>query len=86
MSTFTAAARVDDGTLFVSRPLTAPEPVRDMIDALVFTLTDDATVGEVLSFEVTFETAGESDTPVGDSIAATSSTPYPAPPVPAVQS
>jgi hypothetical protein len=79
MSTFTAAARIDDGTLYVSRPLTAPEPVRDMIDALVYTLSDDEKLGEVTSFEVTFETAGESDTPVGDSITGSSSMPYPPP-------
>lgn len=73
MTTFTAAARVDDGTLFVSRPLTAPEPVRDAIDALVYGISEGSP-GEVLSFEVTFETP-DTGTAIGDSISATSSTP-----------
>jgi hypothetical protein len=60
--------------LTVARPLTAPDPVGDMIDSLVYDMTKDggAAASGVTSVELTVETSAESDTPVGDSIAATS--------------
>jgi hypothetical protein len=80
MTTFRALVRVDDGTLHVSRPLTAPEPVADLIEQLVYAITgDQGIVFQSIDLEV--ETADPSETPVGDSISATSSTPLP--PVPA---
>jgi hypothetical protein len=74
VSSYSASVRIDDGTLHVSRPLTAPEKVSDMIDALVYGVTSDGP-GDVLAVELTIATAGESDHPIGDSIAATSSAP-----------
>lgn len=74
MTTFSASVRIDDGTLHVSRPLTAPEPVGDLIDSAVYTLTSGTASG-VLSIDMTIEAAGESQTPIGDSITGTSSTP-----------
>jgi hypothetical protein len=79
MSTFRATVRVDDGTLHVSRPLTAPEPVSDMIESIVYAVTSET--GFVFrSIDLEVETVEASETPVGDSISATSSTPLP--PVP----
>jgi hypothetical protein len=78
MTTFRATVRVDDGTLHVSRPLTAPERVGDMIDSLVYGVTDSAGA-DVLSVELVVETPGESDTPIADGVVGTSSTPL-APP------
>ena len=70
MTTFRASVRVDDGTLHTSRPLTAPERVADLIDDIAAQVG-----GDVLSIDVTVETVGESDTPIGDSVVGTSSTP-----------
>jgi hypothetical protein len=77
MSTFTAQVRVDDGMLHTSRPLTAPEQVSDLVDDLVYRMKE-AAGGDVVSVEVTIETSGASDTPIGDSIPATSADPLPA--------
>jgi len=79
MSTFRARVQIDDGTLHTSRPLTAPEQVRDMIESVVYSMSESTTAGEVLSVELEFETVGESDSPIGDSIAGTSSTPLAVP-------
>jgi len=70
VTTFRASVRVDDGTLHTSRPLTAPERVADLIDDIAAQVG-----GDVLSIDVTVETVGESDTPIGDSVVGTSSTP-----------
>ena len=77
MTTYRATVRVEDDTLHTSRPLTAPEQVGDMIDSLLYDMTKDGggAAGGVVSVEFVIETAGESETPVGDSIAATSSAP-----------
>lgn len=76
MSTFRAQVRVDDGMLQTSRPLTAPEQVADMIESVIYSMRE-AAGGDVLSVDVTIETRGSSDTPVGDSVAGTSSEPLP---------
>lgn len=73
MTTYRASVRVDDDVLHTSRPLTAPEPVRDLIEWTVDRVAESG--GEVTSVELAFETAGQSETPVGDSITATSSAP-----------
>lgn len=76
MSTFRARVEVSDDTLTTSRPLTAPEPVRDLIDSAVYAMTDGGAVASgVTSIELTVETSGESDTPIADSISGTSSQP-----------
>lgn len=82
MSTYRASVHVDDGMLHTSRPLTAPEPVGDMIDSVVYDMSkpDGPATAGVLSVEVVVETAGRSDTPTGDSIAARSSQPLPSEP------
>jgi hypothetical protein len=75
VSTYRASVRVDDGMLHTSRPLTAPEFVRDLVDSVVYDVTQPERAGQLLSVELVFETPDESSTPIGDSIAATSSTP-----------
>jgi hypothetical protein len=60
-------------TLHTSRPLTAPDEVANLVDWAVDRVA--AAEGKLLAVDLTFETAGESDTPVGDSIAATSTAP-----------
>jgi hypothetical protein len=74
VTTFRASVRVDDGTLHTSRPLTAPEKVADLIDSVIYNIAS-GDGGDVQSVDVTVETSGESDTPIGDSISGTSSTP-----------
>lgn len=76
MTTYRTTVRVDDGMLHTSRPLLAPEKVADMIDSLVYGVTEVASVGgDVLSVELVIETAAMSEHPIGDSVAGTSSTP-----------
>jgi hypothetical protein len=79
VTTYRAQVRVDDGMLHTARPLTAPDEVSDVIESLVFSMRQ-AAGGDVVAVDVTIETAGTSDTPVGDSVAATSSEPIPAAP------
>jgi hypothetical protein len=76
MTTYRAQVTVDDGMLHTSRPLLAPDPVGDMVDSLVWAVQQHH--GDVTSAELVIETSGESATPIGDSIAGTSSTPLPA--------
>jgi hypothetical protein len=73
VSTYTASVRVDDGMLHTSRPLTAPEKVGDVIDAIVYDLRDGDS--PIVSVELIVETSDESQTPIGDSVQGTSSTP-----------
>lgn len=78
MSTYRAIVRVEDGMLHTSRPLTAPDPVREMIDSLEYAARDAGSSGD-LTVDLTVETPGESGTPIGDSVSGTSSTPLAAP-------
>ncbi len=73
MTTYRASVSVDDDALTTSRPLTAPDAVSRLIEAVALEATDPDS--DVRSVELVIETAADSDTPVGDSIAATSSTP-----------
>jgi len=73
MTTYEASVRVDDGTLTTSRPLTAPEEVADLIEWTVDRVKDSG--GLLTSVDLTFETSADSETPVGDGITATSTTP-----------
>jgi hypothetical protein len=79
VSTYNASVRVDGGTLHTSRPLTAPEVVADMFDSLVYDMarSDGPAASGVTSVEVTVETSGQSDTPIGDAAQGTTSTPLP---------
>jgi hypothetical protein len=85
VSTYTASVRVEGGMLHTSRPLTAPEPVGDMIDRVVYDMTQTEVAAVVTSVELVVETAGESETPIGDSVQGTSSTPLEADPEPAAE-
>jgi hypothetical protein len=78
VSTYRTNVRVDDGTLYTARPLTAPEKVADMIDSLIYQVTEVASVGgDVLTVDLTIETAQDSGTPIGDGVVGTSSAPLP---------
>jgi hypothetical protein len=72
VSIYRATVRVEGGTLHTARPLTAPDEVRALVDSVVFAMTEH---GGLASVALEFETSTDSDTPVGDSIAATSSQP-----------
>jgi hypothetical protein len=74
MSTYRATIRVEEGMLHTARPLTAPDVVTTMIDSVVYDVREGGG-GEIISAEITVETATDSGTPLGDSIAATSSAP-----------
>jgi hypothetical protein len=74
MSTYRAQIRVEDGMLHTARPLTAPDVVTTMIDSVVYDVREGGG-GEIVSAEITVETATDSGTPLGDSIAANSSAP-----------
>jgi hypothetical protein len=74
MSTYKASIRVEDGMLHTARPLTAPDVVTTMIDSVVYDVREGGG-GAIVSAEITVETATDSGTPLGDSIAATSSAP-----------
>lgn len=73
MTSYRAQVRVEDGMLHTSRPLTAPDPVADMIDGVSYPLRDGDS--PIVSVEVVIETSTDSETPIGDSVSATSSTP-----------
>jgi hypothetical protein len=76
MSTFRASVSVEGDTLTTSRPLTAPEPVGDLIDSAVYQMTDGGAVAAgVTSIELVVDVEGESETPIGDSVSGTSSQP-----------
>ncbi len=74
MSTYRASVEVGDGTLTVSRPLTAPERVVDLVDAVAYAARD-ARPDDRVTVTFAIETADESDTPLADSIVGTSSRP-----------
>lgn len=74
MSTYRATIRIEDGMLHTARPLTAPDVVTTMIDSVVYDIREGGGA-EILSAELVVETATDSGTPLGDSIAATSSAP-----------
>lgn len=78
MSNYTASVRVSDGMLHTSRPLTAPEPVQDLIESVLYAVRDSA--GAISEVTVEVGTPEESDTPIADSVGGTSSTPL-APPL-----
>jgi hypothetical protein len=59
--------------LHTSRPLLAPEPIAALIDGAVY--ATQAHSGDIVNVELVVESATDSDTPLGDSIAGTSSTP-----------
>lgn len=73
MTTYRASVTVDDDTLHTARPLTAPDEVRDLVDWTVDRVVESG--GKLTRVELEFETAGESDTPIGDGVVGTSSTP-----------
>lgn len=78
MSTYRASVRVEDGTLHTSRPLFAPEPVTELVDSVVYDMTNPDTgraARGVLSVELVVETDEESQTPIGDSSVGTVSEP-----------
>jgi hypothetical protein len=77
VSTYRATVRVEGGMLHTARPLTAPEEVSDLVDSVVYNV-QSAGGGALTSVEVTVETSTDSGTPLGDSIAGTSSQPLPA--------
>lgn len=79
MSSYRATVSVEDGTLHVSRPLTAPERVTDLVDSIVWAVIEGG--GQLTSVTVGFETSEESGTPIGDGITGTSSAPLLASPV-----
>jgi hypothetical protein len=62
--------------MHTARPLTAPPAVVEVIDSVLHDLANGD--GTVRSVEVVVETREDSDTPLGDSIAGTSSEPLPA--------
>lgn len=72
MSHYSARVEVAEGMLHVSRPLTAPDEVTDLVESLVYAVRDGGAV-TVAVLEV--DTADESPTPIGDSVTATTSTP-----------
>jgi hypothetical protein len=77
MTTFRASIAVDEDTLTTSRPLTAPEAVADLFASVEYGVTDADRRGGIVSVEVVVETSGESETPIGDSLSTTTSTPLP---------
>jgi hypothetical protein len=75
VSTFRARVSVDDGTLHTSRPLTAPEHVRDLIDSVVYDVSQPERAGLFAAVELVIETPEESEHPIADSVTGTSSVP-----------
>jgi hypothetical protein len=75
VTTYRAQAHIEDGTLHTSRPLTAPDAVREVIESVLYALANGD--GTVTAVDLELESAEESHTPIGDSIPATSSTPLP---------
>lgn len=80
MSTYRATVEVEGDTLHTSRPLTAPDQVVALIDSAVYAVTEDG--ADLTRVELIIETATESESPIGDSITASSSTPLPTPAAP----
>lgn len=79
MTTYRASVHVDGGMLHTSRPMTAPDPVSELVESVLYDVRNgDGTIGSV---ELVVETTGTSDTPLGDSVAGTSSTPLDVPTV-----
>jgi hypothetical protein len=69
---------VEGETLHTSRPLTAPEPVRDLIESAVYAMTDgQAYLAGVTSVELVIESSEVSETPIGDGITADTVQPLP---------
>lgn len=75
MSTFRASVTINEGVLHTSRPLLAPEPVRDLIDSVVYDVSQPERSGSFASVEVVIETPDESEHPIGDAALGTMSTP-----------
>lgn len=75
MTTYRATVRVEDDTLHTSRPLLTPEQVTTLIDSVVWDVANSG--GQVTTVALIIESAIESDTPVGDGIAAESHEPLP---------
>jgi hypothetical protein len=73
VSTYRASVRVEDDVLHTSRPLTAPAHVQRLLETVALDVADPDT--DVTGVELVVETAAESETPIADSIAGTSSTP-----------
>lgn len=76
MSHYSAHVEVADGTLHVSRPLTAPDAVDELVESLRYAVVNSG--GSIAVVTVEVETPDESQTPIGDSVPATSSSPLPA--------
>lgn len=83
MTTYRASVHVDEGMLHTSRPMTAPDQVSELVDSVLYDVRNGD--GTLASVELVVETTGTSDTPLGDSIAGTSSTPLPGSDVPTVE-
>lgn len=73
MTTYSATVRVDGDMLHTSKPLTAPDEVGDMFDSVVYALTSGR--GGITSVELVVDVEGDSETPIGDSVQGTASTP-----------
>lgn len=73
MSHYSARVEVADGTLHVSRPLTAPDPVDELVESARYAVVDSG--GAITAVSIEVDTPDESATPIGDSVTATSSTP-----------
>jgi hypothetical protein len=75
VSTYRASVRVENGTLYTARPVTAGAAVGELLDHAVLVASQAA--GEVLTIDVTVETAEDSGTPLADGVVGTSSAPLP---------
>jgi hypothetical protein len=78
VSTYRAQVRVEDGTLHTARPLLAPEPVTEIVESVVYDMTNPDTGRAqrgVSSVELVIVTEDESETPIGDSSVGTVSEP-----------
>lgn len=75
MSHYTARVEVDGGTLHQSRPLTAPDGVDDLVESVRYALVNSG--GQITAVSIEVDTADESQTPIGDSVPASSSEPLP---------
>jgi hypothetical protein len=75
VTTYRATVRVEDDTLHTARPLLAPDPVGTLIDSVAWDVANSG--GQVTAATLIVESAVDSDTPVGDGIAAESHEPLP---------
>jgi hypothetical protein len=78
VSTYRASVRVEDGVLHTSRPLFAPDPVAELVDSVVYDMTNPDTGRAqrgVLSVDLAVETDEQSESPIGDSSVGTVSAP-----------